>query len=404
MRRALVAVAVLLLACGGGAVVPPHPGLPPPPPIDRHAAACDALGLAVVDTQPAPLVTPPVHGKVRAIELDGAADDARLKGAVGMAAGDDFDPAKGQAALRALYALGDFEDVAMDVGDVGGKDGGVLVRFHLKPRAVLGEIYLEGDVDDKVELGRSLHATAGEKYSPVALASARRGVLEALQNTGYQDARMDLHAARADDGKVDLCVTMTRGPKITIDKVKFVGLDTVREDDLAGKLDTDGNRVNTKGAILDAPRMERSVLEMAAVLFDRGMAMSEVHFELERHDTTMTIVVKVTEGAVFHLRRYDVHGDLIADAKTYAKLLKNKPKDVFSRTKVMADVAALQAFHKSKGREDLVVEPRTEIDVPGKTIDLILEITDPKKPPKPAPPPPPAPKKPAAPPPAPAKK
>ncbi|HEX7601257.1 MAG TPA: hypothetical protein VF316_06610 [Polyangiaceae bacterium] len=403
MRRALVAFAVLLLACGGGAVVPPHPGLPPPPPIDRHAAACDALGLAVVDTQPAPLVTPPAHGKVRAIELDGATDDARLKGAIGMATGDDFDPAKGQAALRALYALGDFEDVTMDVGDVGGKDGGVLVRFHLKPRAVLGEVYLEGDVDDKVELGRSLHATSGEKYSPVALASARRGVLETLQNTGFQDAHLDLKAARADDGKVDLCVTMTRGPKITIDKVKFVGLDAVREDDLAGKIDTDGNRVNTKGGILDAPRMERSVLEMAAVLFDRGMAMSEVHFELERHDATMTIVVKVTEGAVFRLRRYDVHGDLVADAKTYAKLLKSKPKDVFSRTKIMADVAALGAFHKSKNREDLLVEPRTEIDVPGKTIDLILEITDPKKPPKPAPPPP-APKKPAPPPPAPAKK
>lgn len=396
MKRTLVTLlAGLVLACGGGAVAPPHPGLPPPPPIDRHANACDALGLAVVDTQVAPLTTPPVRGKVRAIEFDGAADDARLKGAVGMAAGDDFDPAKGQAALRSLYALGDFEDVTMDVGE---KDGGVLVRFHLKPRSVLGEVYLEGEVDDKAELGRSLHAATGEKYSPAALASARRGILETLQNTGYQDARLDLHAARADDGKVDLCVTMVRGPKITIDKVKFVGLATVHEDELIGKIDTDGNRVNTKGAILDAPRLERNMLDMAAILFDRGMAMSEVHFELERHDATMTIVVKVTEGAVFHLRRYEVQGDLLGDAKTYTKLLKNKPKDVFSRAKLMADVAALQAFHKSKNREDMVVEPRTEIDVPGKTIDLILEVTDPKKPPKPAPPPPP--KKPAAPPPA----
>ena len=123
--------------------------------------------------------------------------------------------------------------------------------------------------------------------------------------------------------------------------------------------------------------------------------MSEVHFEIERHDATMTIVVKVTEGAVFHLRRYDVHGDLLADAKTYTKLLKNKPKDVFSRTKLMADVAALQAFHASKNRTDMLVDPKTELDVAGKTIDLILEITDPRKPP-----PPPPPKKPAATPPA----
>ena len=391
MRRSVLALAaVILLACGGRAAVPPHPGLPPPPPIDRHANACDATGLAIADTMPAPLVTSAAHGKVRAIEFDGAPADDRLKAAAGMAVGDDFDATKAQAALRALYALGGFEDVSMDVGE---KDAGLLVRFHLKPRAILGEVYLEGDVDDKAELGRSLHASAGEKYSPVALASARRGVLETLQNTGYTDARMDLHAARADDGKVDLCVTMSRGPKITIDKVKFVGLLTVPESELTAKLDTDGNRVNTKGAILDAQRMERSVLDMAALLFDRGMAMSEVHFELERHEATMTIVVKVTEGAVFHLRRYDVRGDLIADPKTYAKLLKAKPKDVFSRTKLMADVAALQAFHKSKDREDVIVEPRTDIDVAGKTIDLIFELTDPKKPPKPAQPPPAPPKK-----------
>jgi outer membrane protein insertion porin family len=397
VKRSLVAFAIALLAACGGAAVPPHPGLPPPPPVDRHAAACDAAGLAVADTLPAPLVTSAVHGNVRAIEFDGATADDRLKGAVGMSVGEAFDPVRGQAALRALYGLGSFDDVSMDVGE---KDGGVLVRFHLKPRAVLGEVYLEGDVDDKVELGRTLHATSGESYSPVALASARRGILETLQNTGYQDARMDLKAARADDGKVDLCVNLSRGSKITVDKVKFVGLQTVPESELAAKVDSDGNRVNTKGAILDAPRMEKSVLDMAAMLFDKGMAMSEVHFELERHDATVTIVVKVTEGAVFHLRRYDVHGDLIADAKTYAKLLKTKSKDVFSRTRLMADVAAMQAFHKSKNREDLIVEPRTEIDVPGKTIDLIFEITDPKKPPKPAPPPP-DPKKP---PPAPAKK
>lgn len=401
MRRSLLVLATAaLLACGGGAVVPPHPGLPPPPAVDRHANACDATGLAVVDTQPAPLTTAAAHGKIRAIELEGGASDERLKASIGLSPGDDFDAVKAQAAVRSLYALGDFEDVSLDVGD---KDGGVLLRFHLKPRALLGEVYLEGDVDDKVELGRSLHATPGEKYSPVALASARRGILETLQDAGYQDAKLDLHAARADDGKVDLCVTMARGPKITVDRVKFVGLQTLPESELAAKLDTDGNRVNTKGTIFDAARMDRSVVEMAAALFDHGMAMSEVHYELERHDATVIIVVKVTEGAVFHLRRYEVRGDLIADARTYARLLKTKPKDVFSRTKLMTDVAALAAFHKSKNREDVQVEPQTEINVAGKTIDLILQVIDPKKPPKPAAPAP-APKKPAAPPPAPAKK
>lgn len=392
--RIALGLALVLTACGGGANTGalPHPGLPPPPTVDHHDAACSAKSLWSPDPQPiAPNLGTP-QGKVTAIEIVGVSGDARVKDAVRLAVGDEFDAAKARDSLQRMWAIGDFDDVGLDVAE---KDGGVSLRFRITPFPKLGEIFIEGDgeADKKAELEKALRSAGGDKYVARALAMARVGFLTGLNERGYIDSSMTLTSAKNEDGAVDVCAVVKKGALVTIDRIRFEGLKVIKESDLLPQMDTDGGKANVVGGVIDGPRIEHSAQQFALVLGDHGMPTSQITYDVERKNDKATLVFKIVEGPVFKLRRYEVVGDRIADAGTYQKLLKLKPKDLFNQTALMADRDAIQAFHKSKGRPDLELVPETSLDPKSGTVDLVFRVVDPKKPappPKPATPPKPA--------------
>ncbi len=373
-------VALLALGCGGGTPAQlPHPGLPPPPPVDHHEAACGAKSLWTQDAAPiAPNLGTP-QGKITAIEITGATGDARVKDAVRFSVGDAFDGAKAQDTLRRMWAIGEYDDVALDVSE---KDGGVALRFRLTPFAALGQVFIEGDGEPgkNEELEKTLRTAAGDKYVARALAIVRLGFLSGLGKRGYMDASMTLTSAKNEDGAVDVCAVVKKGPLVTIDRVRIEGLVAVKEADLIGKLPTDGGKVNVAGGVIDGERIEQGAQEFAKLLAERGMPTSQITYDLQRKDDKVTLVFRVLEGPVFKLRRYEVVGDRIADAGAYQKLLKVKPKDLFNQTAILADKTAIEAFHTAKGRSDVVVVPESTLDPKAGTVDLVFRIVDPKKP------------------------
>lgn len=385
--NAMKKVAALLLfvvaACGGGAPAKelPHPGLPPPPPVDHHEAACGAKTLWVQPARPvAPNMGAP-QGKITAFEITGAAGDARVKDALPFTVGSTFDPKQAQDAMKRVYALGDIDDVELEVLE---KDGGVALRFHVVPRPALGEIFVEGSDDPSKNetLAKELRAATSGKYVPRALAAARVGFLEALGKRGYMDATMDLRSAKNEDESVDVCVVVTKGALVTIDEVRIEGLKTIKESELLAKIDTDGGKVNVAGGVVDGEGVEHAAQEFAKYLGDRGMLASRINYDVPRQGDKVTLVFHIDEGPVFRLRRYEVGGDRIADGATYQKLLKLKPKDVFNQSVALQDKAAIEAFHKGKNRPDLQLEAETNLDAKNQTIDLIFHVVDPKKPKK----------------------
>ncbi|CAN5465648.1 hypothetical protein BH09MYX1_BH09MYX1_26040 [soil metagenome] len=382
-RKLILMLGLALAACGGagGGKELPHPGLPPPPAVDHHEAACGAKTLWVQEPTPVATNLGTPQGKITALEVTGVTGDARVKNAIPFAVGDTFDAPKAQDAIRKIYALGDFDDVAIEVLE---KDGGLAVRYRIVPRPELGEVFIEGDgeQDKKDELAKAFRAASGKSYNPRAITTARLGFLGAITKRGYMDATMDLKSAHNDDGSVDLCAFVKKGTLVTIEKVRFDGLKTIKETDIVAKIDTDGGKYNVAGGVVDGERVERAAQEIAHFLADRGMPTSEIAYDLQRKDDKATLIFKINEGPIFHVRRYEIVGDKIADAGTYQKLLKIKPKDLFTQSGILADKAAIDEFHKSKGRSDIELVPETALDPKALTVDVVFRVVDPKKPAK----------------------
>jgi outer membrane protein insertion porin family len=348
-------------------------------PAERRAAACKAKQLpnmapVTVADGPADAVA---EGAVARVDVVGAPDEAKARAAIGIAAGEPVNVEKTQKAIRNLYALGAFDDVRLE-----GKKTpeGLVLRFVLTKRPTFGEVVIHGGtLYDAPALAKTLGTTGGAAYDPVALVDARAKLVEALHDRGYADATLSVVGDRAQDGSVDLCVDLHEGNKVTLESISFKGLSKLKEADLRATIDTDHGRINTPGGILDQAKLDDAIAKMGEMFDAKGLAKGRIATKTSRDGDKVSVLFDIEEGPVVHVRRYDVKGDLVAPVAAYKKLLSLKAKDPFSRKKLVDDLQKIADMHQKKGRADLVVQPQTQLDDKNDTVDIVFQITDPKK-------------------------
>jgi outer membrane protein assembly factor BamA len=356
------------------------------PPAERREAACKAKELPAAAAHGADGQADLPQGNVAKVEIDGAADDAKARAAIGINAGEPVSAQKTQDALRHLFALGGADDVRLEARSSG---QGVVLHFTIEKRPTYGQVVIHGGtVIDAPELEKALHASGGGAYDPVSLVSARSTLIDGLRARGYADASLGLTGVREPDNTVDLCVDLHEGSKITIDGVVFKGLSKLKEADLLAMFDTDHGRINAAGGIVDQTKIDEAMVKIAELFDKSGLAKANVVPKQQRNADKVTLVFEVDEGPVISLRRYDIKGDLVADASAYRKLMTLKSKDPFSRARLVADMQKIGEMHEKKGRKDIEVQPQTQLDDKNNTIDVVLVVVDPKKKQPPPPPPP----------------
>jgi outer membrane protein assembly factor BamA len=372
MTRALLASLVALTACGGATAVQLPGTAHPIASEDRRSAACSATALWVVPSHPVGSGWAP-QGKIRAIDVTGATGDGRVTEAIGIRVGDELDPKKIQSAERRLWALDTLADVEVDVSD---EADGVRLQFRLTPQPELGQVFVVSpDAEETGDLRAALRPPGTKTYSPRLLSNAGRALVEGLSARGYVDASLTLTSARNADGAVDVCATLKRGPRVSLDGVRIEGLARLTEAELLPLV----GKVDLKNGTVDEDEVSHAIDEVQALMYERGLLTGEVHADVQRTGDRRTLVFRVQEGPVFKLRRYEVTGDRIAPPAAYLKLLKTKPQTEFRRSAIVADRRAIDDFHAANGRPDLSVDPEVTLDAKAGTVDVSLHVVDPTK-------------------------
>ncbi len=396
MRARIFAMAALLaLAACDDEVIPPKvptkTAQKEATPAERREAACKAKDLPGTGSHTTDGALDLPQGKVARVEVEGATDEARARTATGISEGETLTLAKTQDAIRKIYALGDVDDVRLEARP---SASGIVLHFTVSKRPTYGQVVIHGGtVYDAPELEKALKATGGAAYDPVALMAARGTLVDGLRQRGYSDATLALGGVRAQDGTVDLCVDLHEGSKITIEAITFKGLSKLKEEELRAAFDTDHGRINAPGGVVDQAKLDEAMSKLAEIFDSHGLAKGNITPKTQRNGDKVSLVFEVDEGPVVTLRRYEVKGDLIADAGAYKKLMTLKSKDPFSRAKLVADMQKIGDMHEKKGRKDLEIQPDTKVDDKNNTVDVVLKIVDPKKVSQQAPPPPPPNKK-----------
>jgi outer membrane protein insertion porin family len=154
--------------------------------------------------------------------------------------------------------------------------------------------------------------------------------------------------------------------------VQFVGNTAVSSGQLRAAI-AEHPVFDDTGAI-DPDALEHDLLLIMALYWDRGHAQVKVGAPVIPASRD-AVTIPIEEGPVFRMGAITVTGELIGSAKANLAKLRVRPRHLFSRSLIAADIQALTDFYQDQGYAYVNVLPLTKVDLQRRTIGLTIEIT-----------------------------
>jgi len=292
--------------------------------------------------------------------------------------GDPFSPTALRDDVRAIFALGFFDDVQVRVEEF---EGGVRLIFVVVERPILREVGYEGNREVKTdELREKAALRIGVLYNPVEVQRAEEAIRQKYEDEGFFGVTISPRTERTPEGDLRLVFRIDEGRKIYIDRIVIEGNQALT----AGRIK---DAMQTKERflwILPFSNVQRKVFEEDA---DRILSLYADHgyiqARIESHEIIpdipqgkVTLRTRVIEGPQFRVGTVMVRGNEVLPGEEIRKLIKLKEGEVFNRSLVRAAVRAIADRYSEIGRARAEVNPETETDPEGRRVNVTFAITE----------------------------
>src|SRR5215217_8268606 len=175
---------------------------------------------------------------VRDIRVEGLqrVEPGTVFGSLPFRAGEQYNDEKGSAAIRALFALGLFKDVRLEVS------GDVLVVV-VEERPTIADVDFTGihefDKDTLKKALREIGLTEGRPYDQALADRAEQELKRQYINKSLYGAEVITTVTPMERNRVNLTFTVTEGEPAKIKEIRVVGNQAFSESTLRGLFDLD---------------------------------------------------------------------------------------------------------------------------------------------------------------------
>ncbi|PYM11861.1 MAG: hypothetical protein DMD81_25770, partial [Candidatus Rokuibacteriota bacterium] len=335
------------------------------------------VGAAVAAAQAPPSAPAPVLVKELVVEGTRRVQEAVVLGAVQTKIGAPFNPTFLTQDVRAIFALGFFDDVQMRVDDF---EGGVKVTFVVTERPFIRDIDFVGNkrvatsaLQEKIDL------RLGAVYNPVDVQTGREKLMEQYEEEGYFEAQITPSVEKFADGDVRITFTIDEGRRMTIDRVVFLGNKGLTDKQLKAPLATQERQFYILRGTVQRQKLEEDVERILQTYSDHGYTQARVEshdVKVDRERARVTIEFVVTEGPQYRVGEVKVSGVTLLPESEVRRLIKLKTGDVFARTKIRESMQGITALYSTIGRASADVVPKTDQSPGTQTMDVVFEITE----------------------------
>src|SRR5947209_7647343 len=300
----------------------------------------------------------PDTGVVAKIEIQGnrRVEGDAIRAALPVKPGDTFDKRKLKDALLAVWKMGYFNDVKLDVSPVRPPGTGYQLTVLVSEKPAVHDIRLEGNE----ELSRDdLKDTFEVKQFQILDAEGVRKTAKKMQEKyvekGYFLAEVTWRLDPLPNNEVDVVFVMNEHAKVTVKEIRFVGNRAIGLDELKGAMITQEGTfwsfLSSAGTYReDAFARDEYVLQ--GLYYDRGylyVKFGKAAIELSPDRRFIFITIPIEEGDPYDIGKIDAAGDLLEPKEKLRSLVETKRGARFSKTILQRDLQVLADVYKDKG-------------------------------------------------------
>jgi len=319
---------------------------------------------------------PPVLIKELTVEGNRRVQEAVILGRVKSAIGAPFNPAQLSEDVRAVFALGFFDDVQLKVDDF---EGGVKVGFVVVERPFVRDVDFVGNKQVRTtELQDKIDLKLGSVYNPVDVQRARERMKEHYESEGYFEVQITPDIEKFADGDVKVVFTINEGRQMKIEEIVIRGNRGLTDKQIKNAMATQERQYWILRGTVQRQRLDEDVDRILQTYNDHGYIQARV----ESHDVTVdrekarvTINIVVVEGSQHHVASVGFTGVTLVPESEVRRQVKLKAGDVFSRSALRDSVKSIEDLYSNIGRASAEVNPKLDVQ-PESKIAILFEVNE----------------------------
>jgi len=306
-----------------------------------------------------------------------------ILGAMQTREGEILSPARLREDLKAIYKMGYFTDVRMDINDT--PEGQVLTVL-VKEKPSIRQIVVKGN--KKLKTKTILEVMSLKPFSVASEGAIQEDinkVLEAYRKEGYYEAKITYDLIPAGTHEVNLVLHVNEGGKMAIKDIEFTGNKAFSAKDLRKVMETKERGFYLVSLITGAGKLDRDTLErdlekIASFYYNHGYIKAKVgEPKIAIKDDWIYITIPIHEGPEFHVGQINLTGELLEDKKKLLALLKTPKQKVYSRETLQEDLSVLADFYADHGYANADIVPLIKEDSQKLAVNVTFDIHKGKK-------------------------
>jgi outer membrane protein insertion porin family len=289
--------------------------------------------------------------------------------------GDTYSDERGSAAIRALFDLGLFKDVRIDV------NGNVLVVI-VEERPTVADVDFVGTKEfEKAALQKALREVGlsdGRPYDKALTDRAEQELKRQYVSRSLYNAQVVTTVTPIERNRVNLTFTVTEGEPARIREVHIAGNKDFSESTLLSLFDQDsGGWLSwyTKSNQYSRSKLNADLETLRSYYLTRGylefhIDSTQVAISPDRQDLAVT--VNITEGEKFVVSGVKLNGNFLGREDEFKSLVTIRPGEPYNGEQVTETIKAFTDYFGSFGFAFARVQAEPEIDRTNNRVALTI--------------------------------
>jgi outer membrane protein insertion porin family len=290
--------------------------------------------------------------------------------------GETYTDDKGAGAIRALFGLGLFKDVRLEVS------GDVLVVI-VEERPTVADVDFVGtkefDKDVLKKALREIGLTDGRPFDKALADRAEQELKRQYINRSLYGAEVLTTVTPIERNRVNVTFSVTEGDVAKIKEIHVVGNKVFSESTLRGLFDLDtGGWLSwyTKSDRYSRAKLNADIETLRSYYLTRGyleFKVDSTQVAISPNKQDISVTINITEGERFTVSGVKLEGNFLDREDEFKSLVTIKPGEAYNADQVAQTVKAFTEYYGSFGFAFAKVEARPEIDRANNRVSFVLQ-------------------------------
>ena len=304
-------------------------------------------------------------------------EDSAVYNVLKSAKGNIFSERLLSSDIKAIYGMGYFGDVTVDVTD---SPEGKVITFALEEKPLITDIEIKGnDVIETEEIEGVLTVKPRQILNLDRVKSDAEKIKTLYDNKGYFNAEVSYKAEKEEDKNIVIIFNVAENERLYIKSLIFEGNKAYSDKELKDMMDTSEWGIFhflTDSGILKEDRLKQDINKLNAFYLNNGYINAKIGEPEITHDKEWVYVkISVSEGKQFIVGTVEITGDTLSvpRAELMEKLKINK-KDYYDRESVIKDIDYLTVTCNNDGYAYANVTPHTIPREKDQKVDIVYNV------------------------------